>query len=235
MLQKFMNYNVLIPADSEAAAATPTMTATQFLIILGVAIVLGILTSLVFTFRYEHSASFGISLALLPMAVTVVIMLVNGNIGTGIAVAGAFALVRFRSVPGTAREISAVFSTMALGLALGMGYVGYAVAFFVLVAVVTIVLTLLNFGSDSKPEKVLRITIPEGYNYNHLFDDLFEQYTKTCHMKRIKTTNMGTLFELTYLVRFKGEEIPKEFIDEIRTRNGNLNVIIDDVMMRESL
>ncbi|MCR5692164.1 MAG: DUF4956 domain-containing protein [Eubacterium sp.] len=214
---------------------TSPLEASTLLTLIITAIVLGILMALVFMFHCEHSQSFGIALALLPLVVSMVIMLVNGNIGTGIAVAGAFALVRFRSIPGTAKEISALFVAMGLGLAIGMGYVGIAITLFVVVAVVTIVLTLINFGGESNPEKLLKITIPEDFDYNGLFDDLLKEYTRSYRLKRVRTTNMGTLFELQYAVRFKGSDIPKAFIDEIRTRNGNLNVVVDDVLARESL
>ena len=169
-----------------------------------------------------------LTLALLPMAVCIVIMMVNGNIGAGIAVAGTFTLVRFRSIPGTAREISAIFVDMVIGFTLGMGYIGIAVVFFLLAALLTMILTLVNFGAPSKIEKQLRITIPEDFDYNELFDDVFAKYTEKAEMEQIRTTNMGTLFELSYRVVFPDKRIPKEFIDELRTRNGNLNIVIND-------
>lgn len=208
---------------------------STLLICMAVAMALGVLTSLVFMYKCEHSSSYAIALALLPMVVCLVIMLVNGNIGTGIAVAGAFALVRFRSVPGTAREIAAVFTAVAIGLALGIGLVGIAVIFFVLASALTLVLTCVKFGAVERKEKELKITIPENFDYNGLFDDLFEQYLKRVRLYRIRTTNMGTLFELSYYVEFADKGIPKEFIDEIRTRNGNLNVVVDDVIEREMM
>lgn len=214
---------------------TTPLQLTTLITLLATAMILGVLTALVFMFRCQHTTSYGIALALLPMVVCLVIMLVNGNIGAGIAVAGSFALVRFRSVPGTAREIAAVFTAVAIGLSLGMGYIGVAVVFFIFAAVFVLVLTLLNFGGDSRPEKVLKITIPEDFDYNGLFDDLLNEYTISYRLKKIRTTNMGTMFELQYIVCFKELQIKKEFFDEIRTRNGNLNVIVDDVMEKESL
>lgn len=214
---------------------TNPITLLPLLICLAVAIILGVMTALVFLYRSRHSVSFALTLALLPMTVAVVIMLVNGNIGTGVAVAGAFALVRFRSVPGTAREIAAIFTAMALGLALGMGYVGIAVIFFVLVAVFTLLLTTINFGAASQSEKLLKITIPENFNYEGLFDEVFEKYTDKVRLTRIRTTNMGTLFELTYDVVIKEQQVSKEFMDELRTRNGNLNIVIGDFSDKEML
>ena len=169
------------------------------------------------------------------MAVAVVIMLVNGNIGTGVAVAGAFALVRFRSVPGTAREIAAIFTAMALGLALGMGFVAIAAIFFLCTAAFTLALTAANFGAPSRYLRRMKITIPESFNYEGLFDDLFSQYTRSYELERVKTTNMGTLFELTYEIEMKGREMPKEFIDQLRARNGNLNIVVGNLSEKEML
>lgn len=214
---------------------TNPITLPAFLACMAAAMVLGVLTALVFLYRSRHSASFALALAMLPMVVCLVIMLVNGNVGTGVAVAGAFALVRFRSVPGTAREIAAIFTAMALGLALGIGMVGIAVLFFLLAAGFTLILTRINFGAASRYEKQLKITIPENFSYEELFDDLFEKYTSGTYLRKIQTTNMGTLFELTYEVRFSGTVVPKEFIDEIRARNGNLNVSIGDFSDKEML
>lgn len=214
---------------------TNPLTLTAFLISLAAAMILGVLTALVFLYRSRHSTSFAIALSIIPMVVCLVIMMVNGNIGTGIAVAGAFTLVRFRSVPGTAREIAAIFTAMAIGLALGMGFIGIAVIFFLLASVFTLILTKLDFGAGSKSEKQLKITIPENYNYEGLFDDLFEKYTSHVELARVRTTNMGTLFELTYNVVFSDSSIPKEFIDEIRSRNGNLNIVIGDFADKEML
>lgn len=214
---------------------TETNTIVGFLICMGAAAVLGVLTALVFMYKSRHSASFAVTLALLPMAVAMVIMLVNGNIGTGVAVAGAFALVRFRSVPGTAKEIAAIFTAMAVGLAIGMGYVVMAAVFFAIIAAVTLLLTMIRFGSTAHNEKQLKITIPENYNYEGLFDDLFEKHTREARLDRVKTTNMGTLFELTYTVVFPKDSIPKEFLDALRSRNGNLNISVGAVSEAETL
>jgi hypothetical protein len=214
---------------------TSPLTVSTFLICLVTAIALGVLTALVFLFKSRHSASFALTLALLPMAVAVIIMMVNGNVGTGVAVAGAFALVRFRSVPGTAREIAAIFVDMALGLAIGMGYIGVAVLFFILAAALTLVLTALRFGENSQQEKQLKITIPENVDYAGLFDDVFAAYNVHAELEKVKTANMGTLFELTYNARFPDGQIPKAFLDELRVRNGNLNIVVSAQRDREAL
>ena len=201
------------------------MTVSAFLICLLGALILGVLTALVFSFRSEHSGNLPFALVLVPPIVTLVIMMVNGNIGAGLGVAGAFSLIRFRSAPGTARELSGLFTGTAIGLACGMGYVGIAALFFLVVAVTVLVLTLLRFGEKSRSYRHLRITIPENLDYDGLFDDIFEKYTVDHELHKVKTTNMGTLYELSYDIHIKGTDVQKDFIDALRCRNGNLNIV----------
>ena len=201
------------------------MTLPSFLLCLGVAILLGVLTALVFRFRSRHSGSLVQSLAILPPVVTLVIMLVNGNIGAGLAVAGTFALVRFRSMPGTAKEIAGLFMAVAIGLACGMGYVAYAAVFFLILAALVLAMELLGFGVESGAYRQLKILIPENLDYEDLFDDLFETYTTEHELTKVRTSNMGTLFELSYRIRLRGPAVSKEFLDAIRCRNGNLDII----------
>ena len=205
------------------------------LVCFAAAVLMGVITAIVFTANSRHSASFALTLALLPLTVSVIILMVNGNVGTGVAVAGAFALVRFRSVPGTAREIAAIFTEMALGLALGMGYVGLAAVFCAITSALTLLLTALRFGAPSTREKQLRITVPENVDYETVFDDVFAQHGVRAELQRVRTTNMGTLFELTYELKLRSDRIPKGFIDDLRVRNGNLNIIIGSPSERESL
>ena len=211
------------------------MSVLSFLLCIFTAMVLGLLAALVFTGRDRHSAAFRQSLALLPPVVAMVIMLVNGNIGAGVAVAGAFALVRFRSMPGTAREIAGIFVAMAVGLACGMDQLLLAVIFFAIMAVSVIVLTLIGFGDKSAKMRQLRITIPEDLDYYELFDDLMEKYTKEWELSRVKTTNMGTLYELWYDVILKDEKQTKEFMDALRCRNGNLRVMFGRIADKPTL
>ena len=200
------------------------MTLTMFLICELSALALGFLTALVFTRGETHSGAYAQTLALLPPVVALVIMMVNGNIGAGLAVAGSFALVRFRSAPGTAKEIVGIFFTVAIGLACGMGYVGCAAVFFVIMAAAALLLQRLRFGEPDGNCRVLKITIPENLNYEGLFDDLFEQYTRRHELTRVRTSNMGTLYELSYTIELKDPEKTKDFIDALRCRNGNLNI-----------
>ena len=203
------------------------MAPKSFIICILCAMVLGVLSSLLFTRFTRHSASLAISLAVLPSIVTLVIMMVNGNIGAGLAVAGSFALVRFRSLPGTAKEVSGVFLCVSIGLACGMGYVGVAVLFFVMMSIFIIILEKCHFGYSRLAERVLKITIPEDLDYDGLFDDLLRQYTLRWELIRVRTTNMGTLFELSFSITLKNSAETKQFIDDIRCRNGNLNIIIN--------
>ena len=201
------------------------MSVLSFLICIFTALVLGLLASLVFAGGGDHhSAPFRQSVALLPPIVALVIMLVNGNIGAGLAVAGTFALVRFRSAPGSAKEITALFFSVAIGLACGMGFVGYAALFFLVIAVYSMALTHFRYGEQAGIQRTLKITIPENLNYDGLFDDLFAQYTRRCELTRVRTTNMGTLYELTYSIELRDLQHTREFIDAIRCRNGNLNI-----------
>ena len=200
------------------------MSVLSFLICIFTAMVLGLLASLVFAGDGRHSAALRQSLALLPPVVALVIMLVNGNIGAGLAVAGTFALVRFRSAPGSAKEITALFFAVAIGLACGMGYVGYAALFFLVMAVYTLCLSRFRFGEQAGIQRVLKITVPENLDYENLLDDLFDKYTRRHELVKVRTSNMGTLFELSYAIELKDLKHTKEFIDEIRCRNGNLNI-----------
>lgn len=209
---------------SSILAQNGTITAGEIAICTGVALGLGLLIAIVYMFRNRYSKAFAVTLALLPLMIQSVIMVVNGNLGTGVAVAGAFSLVRFRSAPGSAKEISAIFFAMAVGLACGMGYVVYAIFFTLLVCAAMIALNLCNFGEADLKSRNLRITIPENLNYSHLFDDLFEKYTSAHVLQKVRTTNMGGLYELQYAIALKSPEIEKELLDEIRQRNGNLTI-----------
>ena len=211
------------------------LTLTSFLLCTGVSLLLGIGTALVAGYRSRSTQSLAITLAILPAVVQAVIMLVNGSIGAGIAVTGAFSLVRFRSAPGTAREIAAIFLAMAIGLATGMGYIGLAVLLFLLLGGAMLALTALRFGQQEDPTRILKFTIPEDLDYDGLFDDLFERYTTAHTLEKVKTTNMGTLYELRYRITLRQTPVPKIFLDELRCRNGNLNITCCREENRESL
>ena len=199
---------------------SPTMW--ELLICTISSIVLGLGVAAVYMYKNKYSQTMTVSLVILPSVVQIIIMLVGGNLGAGVAVAGAFNLVRFRSLPGNARAIGCLFFAMALGFVTGMGYIFFAFVFFVIIGGVCLVLTLIKFGESESNTRVLRITIPENLDYEGLFDDIFAKYTKGAVLDRVRTSNMGSLFELTYLVQV--EAVPKAFIDELRCCNGNLNI-----------
>ena len=204
------------------------ITLTDFLICLGVALVLGIVLASAYSFKARYTKSFLFTMAILPGIVCVVIMMVNGNIGAGVAVAGAFSLVRFRSAPGSAREIAAIFLAMGSGLICGMGYIGFAVLFTVIMCVVFIVYNLLEKGIGKKisVRKSVKITIPEDLDYTEAFDDIFDEYTTERELVKVKSTNMGSMFRLTYDLTLRDLKKEKEFIDKLRTRNGNLEIMV---------
>lgn len=208
--------------DSSAA-----LTVQNGLLCLGTSLLLGLLVAVVYQLSGSSSKSFSITLALMPALVQVVIMMVNGNLGTGVAVMGAFSLVRFRSVPGSSKEICVVFFAMAVGLAVGMGHLAFAVFFTVVISLLMLLLCRTPFGEHtvSPDEKELKVTIPEDLDYSHIFDDLFEKYTSRVTLTKVKTSNMGSMFDLTYHIRMKNADQEKELIDELRCRNGNLTIV----------
>ena len=203
-----------------------SLTLGRFLLLLAAALAVGVVISLVYTCRAEYTKSFVVTLALLPPVVAMVILMVSGSLGASVAVAGTFSLVRFRSAPGSAREIAAVFLSMAAGIACGMGYPWMALVFTLLVCAAYLALMLTSFGEERTDSlrKTLLITVPEDLEYNGVFGDIFDTYTASARMTRVKTTNLGSLNRLTYdiTLRRPGEE--KALIDALRCRNGNLEI-----------
>ena len=207
---------------------TAVISVSSFLLCLGFSLVIGLVMAFSYMYRTRYTKSFVVTLALLPAVVCVVIMLVNGNVGTGVAVAGAFSLVRFRSVPGTAKEICTLFLAMGAGLIAGMGYLGFAVLFTVVMCAVFLLYNRLDFGAkkNAVTYKTFTITIPEDLDYTGVFDDIFEEYTTAHDLACVKTTNMGSMFRLTYHVTLRDIAKEKEMVDKIRCRNGNLEISI---------
>ena len=199
----------------------------DFLLCLGVSLFLGLIMTAAYMFKNEHTKSFLITLALLPAVVCVVIMMVNGNIGAGVAVAGAFSLVRFRSAPGSAKEIVTIFLAMGAGLIAGMGYLGFAALFTVIMCAMFLIYNAVADNAKSEAvNKTVKITIPEDLDYTGVFDDIFYEYTKKTELVKVKTTNMGSMFRLTYNVTLRDATKEKEMIDRIRERNGNLEILV---------
>ena len=211
----------------ESILSTSTdLTIAQFLILTGVSLLLGLVSALVYMHRNTYTKGFVLSLVLLPTVVQTVILLVSGNLGAGVAVAGTFSLVRFRSVPGGAREIAAIFTAMAIGLATGMGYIAVAALLTVAVGLASLLMIHLRFGEQDANKRRLRVTMPEDLDYTKVFDDVFSQYVTQVELKKVKTTNLGSMFELQYDLTLRDPEQEKPFLDAIRTRNGNLNIML---------
>ncbi len=213
------------------SGSTNSISVDSFFICFAVALVLGVILAVGYTIKSKYTKSFAITLAILPAVVCVVIMPVNGNIGAGVAVAGAFSLVRFRSAPGSAKEIVAIFIAMCSGLLIGMGYIAFAVIFTVIMAVILLVLNIVKIWNRKQPpkEKTLRITIPEDLNYTEVFDDIFKEFTVMYETVSVKTANMGSMFKLKYNIVLKDITKEKQFIDELRQRNGNLEIMISNM------
>ena len=212
-----------------------TLTPANFFICLGTALFLGLVVALVHKKTTRASSNFITTLAILPMLVAMAIMLVNGNLGAGVATVGVFSLVRFRSIAGNSRSILAVFFAMAIGLAVGTGYVVFAALFTVIVSAVIAFLKYIKFGEASNIDKKLTILVPEDVDYTEMFDDVFSKYTTSHILEKSKTTNMGSLFELTYRINTKKNINEKEFIDKIRVKNGNLKVSLSHPLIEEEL
>ncbi|WP_027399020.1 DUF4956 domain-containing protein [Anaerovorax odorimutans] len=208
------------------SSITSSITVSNFFLSTVVALLIGLFIALTYTYKTKYTKSFVVTLAILPAVVSMVIMMVNGNIGAGVAVAGAFSLVRFRSVPGTAKEIGAIFLTMSAGLATGMGYLGFAVIFTVIVSLVSILYSISSIGNVKSSQRTMKITIPENLDYTDVFEDIFKKYTSKYELLSVKTTNMGSLFKLIYDITLISEDEEKDFIDDIRCRNGNLEITL---------
>ena len=211
--------------DSELTAV---ISVTDFLLCVGTSLVIGLLLAFAYMWRTRYTKSFVVTLAVLPAVVCVVIMMVNGNVGAGVAVAGAFSLVRFRSVPGTAKEIGTLFLAMGAGLIAGMGYLAFALLFAVILGAVFMLYNFLDFGAKKNANryKTFRVTIPEDLDYTGVFEEVFAGYTTSCELTGVKTTNMGSMFRLTYDVILKDPSREKELIDKLRCRNGNLEITV---------
>ena len=207
---------------------TNVISLGDFLLCVVCALAVGLLLAACYMYRTRYTKSFVATLALLPSVVCVVIMMVNGNVGAGVAVAGAFSLVRFRSVPGTAKEIGAIFLAMGTGIIVGMGYRGYALVGAAVLGGASALYSRLDFGCTRKNalQKTLQITIPEDLDYTGVFDDILRRYASEYELVQVKTTHMGSLFRLTYHMTLRAANQEKQLLDELRCRNGNLEISV---------
>ena len=199
-------------------------TAAQFGVVTLVSLLCGIVIAVAYSVKNKCSRSFIVTLILLPAIVELVILLVNGNIGAGVAVAGAFSLVRFRSAPGRGQEITSIFLAMAVGLATGMGYVGVAILFTFVISLINLLLNVLKVGAENENHRTLKIMVPENLDYEGKFEDIFDKYLSSYTYEEVKTSNMGSLYKLTLSVVTKPGVSTKAFLDDLRTRNGNLDI-----------
>ena len=213
--------------ESIFSSTAATISVANFMICMGSGIILGIIIALIHKFTTKTTPNFLITLAVLPVLVQVVILLVNGNLGTSLAVAGAFSLIRFRSMPGNSKEIINVFWSMAIGLALGMGYVTLSIMVTAIVAVVMILFNMISDKMVDKENRKLKIVIPENIDYEEVFDGILQKYTNKHELVKVKTTNMGSMYELRYEVSLKKNISKKDFLDEIRVKNGNMLVMLE--------
>lgn len=205
---------------------TSNLTITEGVICTLCSLLLGLWIAFIYSRQGSATKSFKASIAILPALVQLVIMMVNGNLGTGVAVLGAFSLVRFRSVPGSSKEILFIFFAMAVGLATGMGNVSFAIFTVAIISAAFLIFTHIPLFQAPLKEKELRIIIPEDLDYTEIFDDIFERYVTHVETIRVKTINLGSMFEILYQITMKDCRQEKAMIDEIRCRNGNLAVIL---------
>ena len=212
-----------------------TVSYTGFLLPVAAALLLGLIFAMAYMYRSRRSRSLIATMAVLPAVVCVIIMAVNGNIGAGVAVAGAFGLVRFRSAPGTAKEITAIFIAMTTGLLCGMGFLIYAAIFVLIMSLVLVLYSFIGFGEeDNSLRKSLRITVPENVDYTKEFEEIFDRYTTSRKLLSAKTSGMGSLFKLSYDITLKDPSVEKALVDELRVKNGNLEIAVTVVMPREN-
>lgn len=209
---------------------TGTLSIGTVLICFIVAIILGLVVSFTHMKTGKYTKNFVITLTILPALVQVIMIMVNGNLGTSVAVLGAFSLVRFRSVPGNSKEIASIFLSMAIGLSVGMGHILFASVITIIICLVIFILSISKFGEGNNVVKILKITIPENLDYTGVFDEIFSKFTQQIDLEQVKTTNMGSMFELKYRVKLLKKINEKEFIDALRCRNGNLSISLTNMI-----
>ena len=212
------------------AAVDPAM----MMLAIGVSLLLGLVIAKVYQFKTVYSKSFVMSLALLPTLIAIVIFLVNGSLGAGVAVMGAFSLIRFRSAPGGAKELVSIFLVMTIGIAIGMGYLVFATVFTLIMSLAMLLLEVVNFGQMKHSMRQLTIVIPESLDYESIFDDIFNKAANHVELANVKTSDMGSLFKIKYIIQLNGRMTEKELIDALRTRNGNLEIAISRYITKEN-
>lgn len=206
-----------------------SFTFVNAIIIMFASIILGLVISSVYLFTHRkqiNEQNFCLTLVMLPVIIAIIILLIGNNVARAFSLAGAFSIIRFRSAPGDAKDISYIFFTLAVGLACGMGYITYAILFTIILCLLMLVLSVIQFGQTKEHPMQLKVTVPEHLNYQDLLDDLLEEYTLSWTLERVKTREFGSLFEVNYRIQLKNQKAQKEFLDQVRCRNGNLNVAL---------
>lgn len=206
----------------------------MMMLAIGVSLLLGLVIAKVYQFKTVYSKSFVMSLALLPTLIAIVIFLVNGSLGAGVAVMGAFSLIRFRSAPGGAKELVSIFLVMTIGIAIGMGYLVFATVFTFIMSLAMLLLEVVNFGQMKHSMRQLTVVIPESLDYESIFDDIFNKAANHVELANVKTSDMGSLFKIKYILQLNGQMTEKELIDALRTRNGNLEIAISRYITKEN-
>ena len=206
----------------------------MMMLAIGVSLLLGLVIAKVYQFKTVYSKSFVMSLALLPTLIAIVIFLVNGSLGAGVAVMGAFSLIRFRSAPGGAKELVSIFLVMTIGIAIGMGYLVFATVFTLIMSLAMLLLEVVNFGQMKHSMRQLTIVIPESLDYESIFDDIFNKADNHVELANVKTSDMGSVFKIKYIIQLNGRMTEKELIDALRTRNGNLEIAISRYITKEN-
>ena len=206
----------------------------MMMLAIGVSLLLGLVIAKVYQFKTVYSKSFVMSLALLPTLIAIVIILDNGSLGAGVAVMGAFSLIRFRSAPGGAKELVSIFLVMTIGIAIGMGYLVFATVFTLIMSLAMLLLEVVNFGQMKHSMRQLTIVIPESLDYESIFDDIFNKAANHVELANVKTSDMGSLFKIKYIIQLNGRMTEKELIDALRTRNGNLEIAISRYITKEN-
>ncbi|RSJ83602.1 DUF4956 domain-containing protein [Streptococcus cristatus] len=206
----------------------------MMMLAIGVSLLLGLVIAKVYQFKTVYSKSFVMSLALLPTLIAIVIFLVNGSLGAGVAVMGAFSLIRFRSAPGGAKELVSIFLVMTIGIAIGMGYLVFATVFTFIMSLAMLLLEVVNFGQMKHSMRQLTVVIPESLDYESIFDDIFNKAANHVELANVKTSDMGSLFKIKYIIQLNGRMTEKELIDALRTRNGNLEIAISRYITKEN-
>lgn len=215
-----------------------SFTLVNALIVIGAAIILGFVISCAYMYTHKkegYASGFTITLIMLPVIISIIILLVGNNVARAFSLAGAFSIIRFRSAPGDPKDISYVFFTLAVGLACGMGYVGYGVIVTLILCLVMIILDKAKFAMPKTKSMMLKILVPEDLNYENVFDSILDEYTSKWVLESVKTKDFGALYELCYRVHVNEGSSQKGFIDELRCKNGNLNIALTSVGIEDKV